>query len=158
MDRRATVCHLGALTGGLVLAAVSLIACGDDDTDTASSTTATTASTTTTSAGPTEFPPARAQLEHGQPTWAVVLDGAGDPNDPALTAAVAAAADAGYETGPTDCDEGAPEAIGFQDETGFYTVSVYFETQADAEQALAAFRADGVEGGAVAEVTTFCLD
>ena len=39
-----------------------------------------------------------------------------------------------------------------------YSVSVYFETEADAELALAAFEAAGYSGAVVATVETFCLD
>ena len=51
--------------------------------------------------------------------------------------------------------EGAPEALGLSGSV--LTVSVYFETEADAQAAAAAFEARGVPG-VVAEVRTFCLD
>lgn len=58
------------------------------------------------------FPPALASLEHGANTWAVVLAGSETPDDPALAEAILAAEEAGFAAGPTDCDEGAPEALG----------------------------------------------
>ena len=159
------------LIPGLVLVAL-VGACADAEpvgtTTSAPATTTTEAApttpayvTTTTSPPPStttplpEFPPARQDLEHGGATWAVVLAGAADPGDPAITAAIAAAEEAGYTTGPTDCDEGAPEALGLSGSV--LTVSVYFETEADAQAAAAAFEARGVPG-VVAEVRTFCLD
>lgn len=125
--------------------------------------TATLPSTTTTAPpGPTTtttdlpgFPPERESLEHGGDAWVVVLAGSDSVNDPALTEAIQAAEDAGYATGPTDCDEGAEAALGMPD--GTLTVSVYLETEADAEAALLAFEARGVTG-VVALVQTFCLD
>jgi hypothetical protein len=94
-------------------------------------------------------------LEHGGDAWVVVLAGSDDSNDPVLSAAVEAAEDAGYVTGPTDCDAGAAEALGQPE--GNLTVSVYLASQADAESALLAFEGRGV-GGVVAQVQTFCLD
>jgi hypothetical protein len=129
---------------------------------TASTQASTTLPATTTTAPPEPtttdlpgFPPARETLEHGADTWAVVLAGSDNVNDPALTEAMQAAEDAGYVTGPTDCDEGAEAALGMPD--GTLTVSVYFETEADAQAALLVFEARGVSG-VVALVQTFCLD
>ena len=127
------------------------------------STHATTTLPPTTTTAPLEptttalpgFPPERESLEHGADTWAVVLAGSDNVNDPALTEAIQAAEDAGYLTGPTDCDEGAEAALGMPD--GTLTVSVYFENEADAQAALLAFEARGVTG-VVALVQTFCLD
>jgi hypothetical protein len=155
---------------GLVLA-ILVAACGSGDaadsttsaptpTTTAPPATTTSEQATTTVAPTTtaplpEFPPARVDLEQGGSTWAVVLAGAPDSDDPAITDAVAAAEDAGYTTGPTDCDEGAAEALG---QDGYaLTISVYFDTEADAQAAAAAFEARGVTG-VVAEIQTFCLD
>ena len=119
-----------------------------------SPTTTTPEPETTTTLPP--FPPARDQLVHGDSTWVVVLAGSEDPEDPVLAEAEQTAAEAGYTTGLTDCDEGAAEALGMPAQ-GTYTVSVYLETEADAEAAAAAFSARGTEG-VVAEVRTFCLD
>ena len=124
-------------------------------------TTSTTAETsTTTTAQPTtttlpSFPPARQDLEHGGSTWAVILAGATTADEAALSDATRAAEDAGYSTGPTDCDEGAAEALGQPE--GAFTVSVYFESEAEAHAAASAFDARGING-VVAEVQTFCLD
>jgi len=115
----------------------------------------TTVITTETTIPPPGFPEQRTDLGHGDPTWAVVLAGAVDPEDPAITAAEQAAVEAGYTTGWTDCDEGAAEALGMPG--GTITLSVYFDTEGDAEAAAAAFAARGVDG-VVAEVRTYCLD
>jgi hypothetical protein len=72
-----------------------------------------------------------------------------------LAEAVEAAEDAGYLTGPTDCDFGAAEALG--QPAGNLTVSVYLESESDAEAALIAFETRGV-AGVVGLVQTFCLD
>lgn len=101
------------------------------------------------------FPQERQDLEHGGPTWAVVLAGAADAEDPAIAAAERAATEAGYTTGWTDCDEGAAEALGMPG--GTITLSVYFDTEDDARAAAAAFAARDIDG-VVAEVRTYCLD
>lgn len=132
---------------------------------TTSGATSTTGATTTTESGPPTtigppeagFPPELTELTHGAATWVVVLAAGPEPDDPALGAAVEAATAAGYTTGPTDCDFGAPAALGWPD-SGTYTVSVYLSSEADAQAALAAFEATGVDGGVVAEVETYCLD
>ena len=156
----------------VVLVALCVAACSDDDetgstgetsdptttsTSVASSTSTTSTSTTSTLAPAPDFPDARRTLEHGGQTWAVVLAGSPDFDDPALGGAQDTAADAGYTTGPGDCDAGAAEALGFSGGTGIYTVSVYFDSRQSAEQALAAFRAREVDG-VVAQVETYCLD
>jgi hypothetical protein len=132
-------------------------------------TTTTTVATTTTTPEPTTsepaettttlppFPSPRESLEHGGEAWVVILAGADDFGDPALDDAVTAAADAGYVTGPTDCDFGAAQALGMSDDAHVVSVSVYFETEADAQAALVAFAARGVSG-TVATVNTYCLD
>lgn len=126
---------------------------------TTSTTVETSTTTTTTAPLPTTtlpaFPPERASLEHGADTWVVVLAGSDTPDDPVLADAILAAEEAGYTTGATDCDDGAPEALGQPD--GNSTVSVYLENEADAHAALLAFEARGVSG-VVAQVQTFCLD
>jgi hypothetical protein len=120
-------------------------------------TTTTIPTTTTTLALPT-FPPGRTNLEHGGDTWAVVLAASEDIDDPLLAEAEGHARDAGYLTGPTDCDDGAATALGLSESDGhYYTVSVYLNSEADAQAALEAFRARGVDG-ATALVQTFCLD
>jgi hypothetical protein len=100
------------------------------------------------------FPEATDDVTHGGTTWAVVLAGADALDAVALFEAENSARAAGYLTGPTSCDEGAAEALG----AGQYTVSVYFDSEAVARQALAAFQEAGFAGGAVAEVVTYCLD
>ena len=126
---------------------------------TTSTTVETSTTTTTTAPLPTTtlpaFPPERASLAHGADTWVVVLAGSDTPDDPVLADAILAAEEAGYTTGATDCDDGAPEALGQPD--GNSTVSVYLENEADANAALLAFEARGVSG-VVAQVQTFCLD
>ena len=133
----------------------------DNAVQTTTSTTVETSTTTTTTTAPLPtttlpaFPPERASLEHGADTWVVVLAGSDTPDDPVLAEAILAAEEAGYTTGATDCDDGAPEALGQPD--GNSTVSVYLENEADAHAALLAFEARGVSG-VVAQVQTFCLD
>jgi hypothetical protein len=114
------------------------------------------ATSTTNGSGLTPFPPANLDLVHGGTTWAVVLAGSVEPDGPGLSAALQSANDAGYDTGPTDCDVGAAEAVGLAG--GAYTVSVYFSHEADARQAHAAFEERGVEGASVAQVSTYCMD
>ena len=128
-------------------------------TSTVVTTTVPPTTTATTAPAPSTtlpaFPPARQDLEHGGSTWVVVLAGSATPDDPVLAEAILAAEQAGYTTGATDCDDGAPEALGQPDGTS--TVSVYLENEADAHAALLAFEARGVSG-VVAQVQTFCLD
>jgi hypothetical protein len=122
----------------------------------ATATTTLLVSSTTITLPP--FPPGRTELEHGGDTWAVVLAASEDIDSTELLTAESAAQDAGYVTGATDCDFGAATILGRPEEDGhFYTVSVYFNTENDADSALEAFRARGVEG-AVGVVQTFCLD
>ena len=154
----------------LLLVALALIpaaACGGDDdpaveaggragaATTAASTSAAPATSTTWSRS--GFPAANDDIVHGGKTWAVVLAGSRNAEAPALAAAQDTAASAGYVVGATDCDKGAPEALGLP-ATGIFTVSVYFRTEHDARRALDAFQDRGVEGGAVAQVATYCLD
>jgi hypothetical protein len=178
--------HRPGRSGWLLAAALTLAACGTGadatttssatlapettttaaDTTTAPPTTSTTIAVTTTAPATTtteapattlaSFPPEREAIQQGETVWAVVLAGAETFDDPALEAAVQAANDAGYEfVGPTDCDVGAPEALGLPDSA--LTVSVYLNTEADANAAAAAFAARGVDG-VVAELQLFCLD
>ncbi len=152
----------------VAVAVLALAGCGGDDSDDADATDETTTTTvdetTTSSTGadgsdttiPVAFPPANTDLSHGGTTWAVVLVGAATHDDPAVLEAERLATDAGFNTGPTDCDMGAPEALGLPDSA--FTVSVYFATEADAVTALDAFQRSGLDGGAVAEVQTFCMD
>ena len=101
------------------------------------------------------LPPEAESVTQGGTTWAVVLAGASEVGDPALAAAAEAARRAGYAAGPTDCDVGAPEAVGLS--AGDFTVSVYLDSEADANLARVGLSLRGVEG-TVAEVQTFCLD
>jgi hypothetical protein len=114
----------------------------------------TTLPPTTTTTLPA-FPADLDSLEHGGEVWAVVLAGSSNFEDPTIVEAIADAEEAGYATWQTDCDEGAPEALG--QPTTNYTVSVYFTDEATAQLALAAFQARAVNG-VVAQVQTFCLD
>ena len=86
-------------------------------------------------------------------SW-LILAAAEDYDDPAIDAADAVADSFGFHTGATDCDHGASEALGVPEGVA---VSVYFESEADAQAALLAFQARGVDG-AVALVPTCCLD
>ncbi len=119
--------------------------------------TSTTGSITSTAPASVAFPPENEDLTHGGPTWAVVLAGAEASDAPILVQAQAAAETAGYRTGPTDCDVGAADAVGLRTRPAF-TVSVYLRSEADARHALDAFHQLGWDGGAVAELQTFCMD
>jgi hypothetical protein len=121
--------------------------------------------TSTTAIAQPKFPRARTDLVQGGTTWAVILGGATiDPNVPvesypAISAAVAAAEHAGYQAGPTDCDQGASMAMGADPKAnGFTSVSVYFDSEADARSAADLIRAGGHETAVVAQLQTFCLD
>ena len=104
------------------------------------------------------FPAESTNLVHGGDIWAAVLAVGSDPQDPALQKAVTDAADAGYFAGPTDCDQGAPEALGVDGNLpGVFSVSVYFDTEADARAAVDAFEARSIPAVA-GVVQTFCLD
>jgi hypothetical protein len=120
-------------------------------------TSTTTPPTTTTTEGLPVFPPGRESLEHGGLTWAVVLAASTDFEDPHLASASLEASVAGYRTGATDCDLGVIEALGLSEDEHWYSVSVYFDTEADAIQARDAFKARGVDA-TVAELETYCLD
>lgn len=125
---------------------------------TAAPTTAVT--TPVTTPPPTTLPPfpaSGADFSVTNETWAVVLAGSPDFDDPALATAVAAAEAAGYFTGATDCDVGAKQALGFSEDDTVYTISVYFLTEADARAAAAAFTARGIPAVA-ALLQVFCLD
>jgi len=87
----------------------------------------------------------------------VILAASTDSNDPLLASAALDAEAAGYLTGATDCDMGVVEALGLSEDEHYYSVSVYLENEADANQARDAFAARGLEG-TVAQVQTFCLD
>ena len=135
------------------LEATTSIATTTSSVSTTLPTTTTTSQPSTTA--PLPFPPGRESLEHGGDAWVVVLAGSDDIDDPVLAEAVEAAEDAGYLTGPTDCDFGAAEALG--QPAGNLTVSVYLASESDAEAALLAFETRGVTG-VVGLVQTFCLD
>ena len=102
------------------------------------------------------FPPSLTDLPDPPDVWSVVLAGSADFDDPVLDQAIADADAAGYFVGKTDCDEGAAEAIGM-DGNGVYTITVYLNSEPDANAAAEAFAARGVDA-TVALVTLFCLD
>jgi hypothetical protein len=128
---------------------------------TASSTTSTTSTTTEPPALPA-FPPEFTGLTHGGEAWALYLAIAppGQYDAPELLAADAAAAEAGYGSGggfgELACDRGAPEALG-RDGTSL-AAAVYFETQAEAQQAQDAFQSRGQPVVGIVHVETGCLD
>jgi len=128
---------------------------------TAVTTTTTTPATTTTTTVPLDeapaFPPERTSLEHGGDAWVVILGASETSNDPALRAAELAAERAGYTTGATDCDVGADVVLGLPADRHYYTVSVYLESEEDANAARDAFAEWGV-GGIPGVVRTFCGD
>lgn len=154
----------------VVLLLLAVPACGDGSANdeeatatipatvspTGAAPSASTEPTATTTSEPS-FPPARQDLTHGDDTWVVILAASEDSDDPVLSTAVDDAEAAGYQTGPTDCDAGAAEVLGLPEDRHYYTVSVYFSNEADAEAAHDAFAARGVDG-TVGVVQTFCLD
>jgi hypothetical protein len=160
------VCLLGACTGEVAVVTTTIGSTSSTSTSVVITTTlasqttttppTTTSPTTSTTAELPSFPPERTDLTHGGDAWVVVLAASEDGDDDALYAAIAAAEDAGYNTGMTDCDFGAAQAMGLPD-GHYYTVSVYLQSEADANAALAAFDARGVDG-VVAVVQTFCMD
>ena len=124
------------------------------------STPSTTPSKTKVPGEPPAFPPESTNLTHGGTIWGVYL-AAVSPDDPAGDAALAAAGqavrDAGYTTdGPTTCDAGAAEATGADPSSLF--VAAYFDTEAQAKQAGAAFEDRGHDVKGIAHVTTYCMD
>lgn len=131
---------------------------------TTSSTTPSTSSTSSTTASQPrlpEFPPEFTGLTQGGRAWALYLAVVppGQYDAPELAAANSAAAEAGYGgAGPSDlgCDQGAPEALGR--DSSSVTAPVYFETEAQANQAQAAFAARGDQVVGIVNVTTYCLD
>jgi hypothetical protein len=99
-------------------------------------------------------------MTQGGNAWAVYL--AVVPSDqrggPEYQAADAARAEAGYEpaSGELGCDQGAPEALGRDSSSA--AVGVYFDSQARAEQARAAFQARDHSVVGVVQVRTYCAD
>ncbi len=89
-------------------------------------------------------------------TWAVVLAGSSQPRDQILEAAIADAALAGYEATPTNCDLGASDALGMASR-GSYTVSVYFNTEKEADAAVIDLAALSIIG-VVVNVQMSCPD
>ena len=131
----------------------------DATTTTSSTTTSTTVANPPPPVGRPSFPPQHTDLEHGGVEWAVVLAVATGYDDRVLAEAVWSAAEVGYETGPTDCDVGVDEIVGLpsEEEGGAHIVSVslYFESRAEAEAFVAAYEPE-VRG--IGQVRTFCMD
>jgi hypothetical protein len=136
-----------------------------ESSTTSTPTTSTTPSTTATSSTTTQpplpgFPPQFTGVTQGGQTWALYL--AVVPQDqyggPEYQAAEAALAEAGYRNsgGSLACDHPAPEALGR--DSSSVTVGVYFESQAQAEQARTAFQARNHSVVGVVHVKTYCLD
>lgn len=125
------------------------------------STTSTSSSTTTSTPPLPEFPPEFTGLTQGGQSWALYLAVVpyGGESSPEMTAANAAAAEAGYGgAGPSDlaCDQGAAEALGRQG--NWVAAAVYFETEGQAAQARSAFEARDHPVVGVVRVTNYCLD
>ncbi|HEV7758950.1 MAG TPA: hypothetical protein VGO78_08170 [Acidimicrobiales bacterium] len=140
-------------------------------TETPSTTPSTTPTTTPSStASPTppalpEFPP-EAPLEHGKSTWGLYLvvlpQGQASVDSAEFQAAQQAARDAGYSQAEgysgIGCDEGAAEALGLDPNADLIAPAVYFASEAQADQARAAFEARGQHVAGIAHVTPYCLD
>jgi cytoskeletal protein RodZ len=130
-------------------------------TSTPSSSTSTSTSTSTTTEPPLPAFPPVTNLTHGGTAWALYLAVVpeGQSDAPEYQAALAASAEAGYGGfggGGLACDQGAAEALGRDPDS--MTVSVYFGSQAQAEQARAAFEARNRSVVGVVLVRTYCLD
>jgi len=125
-------------------------------TTTSTTTTSTTTPTTTTLPG---LPPEFFGQTHGGDAWAVVLMVSDVIDDPAFDEATEAARAVGYHPSSTDCDFGAATVFGKTDEeeTHYYSVSLYFQNEEDATAALEGLRARGIDG-AVGVVQTYCMD
>jgi hypothetical protein len=131
----------------------------------------TTPNPTTPSTTPSATPslpdfPAEAPLGHGEPTWGLYLvvlpEGQASVDSPEFKAAQQAARDAGYSQAEgysgIGCDEGAAEALGVDPNTAWIAPAVYFASEAQADQARAAFEARGQSVAGIAHVTPYCLD
>ena len=140
----------------------------DTTTTTSTSVASTTPSSTATSSTIAEppplpaFPPEFTGLTHGGNAWALYLAIAppGQYDAPELQAADAARAEAGYRSGggfsSLACDQGAPEALGRDGSS--VAAAVYFQTQAQAQQAQDAFQSRGHPVVGIVNVETGCLD
>lgn len=95
-----------------------------------------------------------ALVVEGQTGWALVLAGAQQPFDALLEETVNIAANKGYETTATNCDQGAAEALQMDPDTT-YTVSIHTDSKEKATTLLDEFSGIGIEG-VVTRVTTGC--
>jgi hypothetical protein len=139
-------------------------------TETPSTSPSTTPSATPSSTAPAppalpEFPP-EDPLEHGKPTWGLYLvvlpEGQASVDSPEFSAAQQAARDAGYSQAEgysgIGCDHGAAEGLGLDPNADLIAPAVYFASEAQADQARAAFEARGQSVAGIAHVTPYCLD
>lgn len=174
---RSMSCRLTAVLALAVCVALSGCsgeAAGDDvAASSASSTAAATATVaTTTGAATTAVPavtpaapvttvaaawPPEAVAEHGRQYWAVYLEVARSGTEQAeLQAALASAQSVGYGAGiGGPCEDGAVEALGLDPGTSYEAVSVFFDTESDAQSFVDLYQ-PGVVGTAF--VTAYCLD
>lgn len=148
---------VAGVTFGLLSGNGEVASPGSSTTTAAPTTTTAPTTTSSTAAALPEFPPELTDLVQGADTWAVVLAASPTGEGPEMEAAKTAALDAGYHPGITDCDEGAAEALGLPASEYYITISVYFETEDDANAAQKAFAARG-QDGVVAVVKPYCLD
>ena len=150
-----------------VLLALLLTGCGGDDgSDIAQpgdspsrpdATSAPASPSPSESASPT-FPP-EAPAEHGGEYWAVflaVVRGV-DARHPEIAEAVQAAKDLGYSGGHGEigCTQGAAEQLRLDPAADYMAVSVFFASQAQAQQFVDAYE-PGVVG--TAKITAYCMD
>jgi len=98
-------------------------------------------------------------LTHGGPAWGVYLAVATEYDAPALLDASAQveALGQGYRTGSGTlaCDQGAPEALGYEPDTDLFTVSLYFADGAAAQRFVDLYEPPVV---GIADVRTYCMD
>jgi hypothetical protein len=187
-NRRLGFGGAGVALAAAALAGIVLLPSGDDGAETirpaetsvpdpTTPSTSTTTSPTTTVAALPEFPPMDESLSTETTTWALYLavvtgdEASFDYNAPELNEAGEAKVDAGYQGhliegedgGPPygwglSCDVGAAEALGVPADTYAVAVGIYFDTEALANEAKAAFEARGTTIEGIAQVETECLE
>lgn len=111
------------------------------------------------------FPPASERVDQGDQVWAVYLGlsrvaADGKPEDPQSLAESKVDAEAvGYRdrvvAGDVDCDRGAREALRLDAGRKYAVTSLFFDTEAQARQFVAAYEQPVV---GLARIKAFCLD
>jgi hypothetical protein len=134
----------------ILVLAVLLAACGEEEPTAQPETPLATATAETSP----EFTPA--EPEQGGTYWGVYVAIADKGDDAALQQSAEALDALGYSEysiGDISCDEGAAEELGVPEDSG--RVAVYFETEEEARAFSGSLPSAIVR---IAEVKTFCLD